>query len=657
MIIHGIGGPADGNSDRQPTGDSLPSDNKEDDSLLELNDKDKHLEKVKIAYYFYNKFKGLLVDAILGLKDKKQSREYFKKRKPIEFIKIVTTELHLMYDIFYTKVFLINKKLQYARLFCFLSVIASLVLFSLEDKRNYYEVDVTITFTLLGGAIVLDICAMAMFIMSDWWVIITFINDRSRFIKPPMKMLYEWTKWARTPKCCRSDRSISSYNLLERCFKVPPLILDYIRIKRVRDIFVGWMYVRTKPLDDTLIEFIIKELQIKAEMAEDNNTTHQVCSARGNLVLQEDYYLISECLSPWTIDIDYDESLLIWHLATDICYRTSGQDATPDQTIGKNATPNQTDGQNVTPDQTDGQNATSGQTIGQNAIPAQTGGQNATHNQTDGQNATPGQTIGQNAKPDQADGQNATPGQTNGQNTTPVGQSNGQNATPDQTIGQNVTPDQTIGQNATPDQTIGQNATLDHRDFSKKLSDYMLYLLLKREELMSPVVGISDIRFEDTCAEAKKFYKKSYSWSKEILAKIAEKVNCKCRPSTEIHQRDTTEEVLLKEFCEEVLKVKSILKPIVAKGDKSKSVLFDACRLAKQLKMFKEKQWEITSKVWVELLGYAAIRCNPRSHLARLNQGGELITLVWLCMAQLGLGERFGQNQGFGWTKLIMEHD
>ncbi|KAL9246266.1 hypothetical protein vseg_019822 [Gypsophila vaccaria] len=527
-------------SDGMGGGDGVVSDEHDnesqggdgDDAITILDDQDVIVKKVKIAYYFYDKYKGLLVDAILSLKDKEQSREFFVRKSPLELASIILTELHIMYDVFYTKVFLVRRKLSYARFVCFLSVIASLLLFSLEDKRNCNSIDVAITFTLLGGAIALDICAFGMFVLSDWWIIITFVDNKPEILRVMMNWLFKWSRWARTLGCCQWDRCMSSYNLLERCFKDPPSFLKYVSIKRVRDIFISFLYTHVNPIGNGLIEFIISELQTKAKSAIDSTTTAQVCSARGNLVLQNEYFFISECLSPWTIEIDYDESLLVWHLATDICYRTSDQDY----------------------------------------------------------------------------------------------------------------------------------PTTKYRVFSKKLSDYMAYLLLKQEGLMSPIVGISDIRFEDTCEEARKFFmnRMPYSSFKQILIKVCNKLTCrnfllsKYERDNQLEGDDPYKE-LLKEFCKKVLLIKSVVKPLDAKGDKSKSVLFDACRLAKQLAKFKDKQWEITSKVWVELLSYAAIRCTPRSHLARLNQGGELITFVWLSMAHLGLGERFRQNQGYGWTKLVQE--
>ncbi|KAF5444867.1 hypothetical protein F2P56_033964 [Juglans regia] len=166
----------------------------------------------------------------------------------------------------------------------------------------------------------------------------------------------------------------------------------------------------------------------------------------------------------------------------------------------------------------------------------------------------------------------------------------------------------------------------DHREFSKLLSDYMLYLLVMQPTMMSAVAGIGEIRFRDTCAEAEKFF------SRRGL-----------RPTQEYSA------------CENLLDVNTDVKPIHVKGDRSKSVLFDACMLSKELQKLGEKEkWVIMSKVWVEMLSYASSHCRPFTHAQQVSKGGQLITLVWLLMAHFGLGEQFQINEGHARAKLIV---
>ncbi|KAM5579559.1 hypothetical protein ABKV19_009369 [Rosa sericea] len=150
---------------------------------------------------------------------------------------------------------------------------------------------------------------------------------------------------------------------------------------------------------------------------------------------------------------------------------------------------------------------------------------------------------------------------------------------------------------------------------SKMLSEYMFYLLVKRPFMLPN--GIAKIRLKDTCAEANKFFE----------------------------QRNCTRNYEL--ACENLLEVSTVIRPAEIKGDKSKSVLFDACRLAKALQSLEKKEkwentkkWELMSHVWVEMLCYAASQCRWNHHGQQLRRGGELLTHVWFLMAHLGITEQ-----------------
>lgn len=182
-------------------------------------------------------------------------------------------------------------------------------------------------------------------------------------------------------------------------------------------------------------------------------------------------------------------------------------------------------------------------------------------------------------------------------------------------------------ENPVESRTNTNNTEEDHnRIFSKVLSDYMLYLLVLQPTMMSAVAGIGQIRFRDTSAEVKKFF-----------------IRKGCGPNEE------------KKACESILAVNTDVEPVTVKGDRSKSVLFDACILAKELRQFKEEKWKILMRVWVEMLSYAASHCRPETHAQQVSKGGELITFVWLLMAHFGLGEQFQIKEGHARAKLVVE--
>ncbi|XP_050256922.1 uncharacterized protein LOC126702298 [Quercus robur] len=164
---------------------------------------------------------------------------------------------------------------------------------------------------------------------------------------------------------------------------------------------------------------------------------------------------------------------------------------------------------------------------------------------------------------------------------------------------------------------------------SKLLSNYLVHLLVKCPYMLPS--GIGQIRFQDTCAEAMEVIEEREYISDENKA------------------------------CEVLFKENTEIPPSQIKGDRSKSVLFDACILAQSLQFLErqnnwdtKQKWETISNVWVELLSCAASQCRWNYHARQLRQGGELLTHVWLLMAHLGITEHFQISQGHLRAKLLL---
>ncbi|KAB2622912.1 hypothetical protein D8674_025094 [Pyrus ussuriensis x Pyrus communis] len=137
----------------------------------------------------------------------------------------------------------------------------------------------------------------------------------------------------------------------------------------------------------------------------------------------------------------------------------------------------------------------------------------------------------------------------------------------------------------------GRSATENlHREMSNHIADYMMYLLVVCP-FMIPI-GIGLIRFQDSCAEAMEFF------DARILSHSAKSAACK-----------------------KLLRVSTEVKPAEVKGDRSKSVLFDASILASLLNKQNENKWEILSQVWNEILAYAASHCPGNYHAQQLRRG------------------------------------
>ncbi|CAA7033844.1 unnamed protein product [Microthlaspi erraticum] len=186
----------------------------------------------------------------------------------------------------------------------------------------------------------------------------------------------------------------------------------------------------------------------------------------------------------------------------------------------------------------------------------------------------------------------------------------------------------------------GNETNHSEREFSKMLSDYMMYLLIVQPALMSSVAGIDKIKFREAIAKAKKFTE-----AKKFL------VTKKLEGSRNA-----------KEVCEEILSSLEVVKERGGKRYQRKDVLADSKILANALKQLtgvgedetEEVMWEVMSKVWVEMLCYAASHCDPKQHVAQLSGGGEFLSFVWLLMAHFGLGDHFQTTEENARAKMIV---
>ncbi|XP_050248146.1 uncharacterized protein LOC126695432 [Quercus robur] len=216
------------------------------------------------AYGFFNTFRRLFVDLILSFHDRDKSRYYFQNQNLISktAFEVVEIELGFAYEVFYTKA-----PIMYTIWGCIFRFITStctiivFVLFLIIEKHNHPWDDLIITYILLVGAIILEFYAVILLLSSDW-----------------------------TQLWLSED---------------------------------GWYKSRSK-ISTELKDFIFQHFLKKSKDAKSAKTakdTSSLCSARGNLVFEE--YERSSSFN-WTTEVEFDHSILIWHIATDICYHSNG---------------------------------------------------------------------------------------------------------------------------------------------------------------------------------------------------------------------------------------------------------------------------------------------------------------------------------------------
>ncbi|KAL6342638.1 hypothetical protein AAG906_012502 [Vitis piasezkii] len=388
----------------------------------------------------------------------------FIYRCPFEVIEI---ELGFIYDIFYTKPMKVYDEWGLVRRFiCLFSEISTFIGFMIIDKHEYSTTDVIITWLLLVGAIVQEIYSIILLCSSDWTI--NWLNKQGKTRLPTTLSLPANKRW--------SD-SMARYNLISYSLKNLPIkfseVWKFFCIPRMLDECSS----KNSDVPKYLKKLIFEQLQEKSRHAPGIKEAKELCARRGDWALEK-----MNCFSRlgWSTGGDFDKSILLWHLATDLCYCTD---------LNKKSSPTEN----------------------------------------------------------------------------------------------------------------------SNREASKLLSDYMVYLLVKRPVMLPN--GIGQIRFQDSCSEAT-----------EIFQCVKDRIQA----------------------CKRLF----LQPPLKVKGDRSKSVLSDACRLAKSLQSLEteeewncEKKWEMMSHVWVEMLCYAACHCPRNRHAEELTNGGELLTHVWLLMAHFGITE------------------
>ncbi|PON74249.1 hypothetical protein PanWU01x14_050810 [Parasponia andersonii] len=482
----------------------------------------REMKLLEVAYSLFGTFKVLIVGFLLSSKHRESSRSYFLQLKSAtRAFRIVEYELNFMYQVLHTKAVVIHGKVGYfLRFISFCSTILALLVFHFIGKQGFGKFEIGVTYALFIGAVVLDTISGFKLMVSDW---ILMVAKDSWIINHIPTIYLSRTRWS---------GSVSQNNMVSHC--LAPDIRRLHELHSYRQKFgvleTTGMILRNFSSSETvpkyLKEFIFEELKSKSKKASNLRDAIEACSQRGNSALSQTSS--SYITLKWSVgEFQFAESLLLWHLATELCH-------------------------NICEDNSDSSDSEVG-TICKRL--ARFSFRSFVHKGR------------------------AEESRTN---------------------------------------RVDEGAR--KKRICKLLSNYMFYLLVNNSAMLAPVLGNWNIVFRDTCAEAKRFFKR-HKLSSHWYA------------------------------CKKIISVEPQLRSTAIKGDSCKSVLFDSCILAQQLTE-DYNRWEIMSRVWVEMLSYAAINCRPFVHAQQLSKGGELLTFTWLLMNHLGLGTQFAEQEQQAGTKM-----
>jgi hypothetical protein len=154
--------------------------------------------------------------------------------------------------------------------------------------------------------------------------------------------------WARRILFRRWHESLHAFTLIDYLLKERPKknlskfqyygrTLKYFAIENLglKDFYDQMKYVSEKPLTKKLWVFIFDELKRKSDLVDiDPDMGKKIYSARGDWVLQNNWTSINESsnLMHYIADFGYDESLILWHIATELHHH---KEISPEENIDR----------------------------------------------------------------------------------------------------------------------------------------------------------------------------------------------------------------------------------------------------------------------------------------------------------------------------------
>ncbi|CAL4994234.1 unnamed protein product [Urochloa decumbens] len=232
---------------------------------------------------------------------------------------LVEMELSLMYDILYTKAALIHTWYGFCiHLISLLGTVAAFLLFQLcigNSRGGYTRLDVAISYVLLAGALVLETMSLCKAILSSWTC--SFYMDRSGRWRCLLHAITSLRRLLRSASRRLWPGSIGQYNLLDMSASCRNPIACWLTEKvGLKDWWNKLCFSSTFTGNgfcsvDHLKVFMLRDPAVMAIVGTGVN------SSRGRAALERNGFKEYN----WTVEMELDKSILVWHIVTDLVIR------------------------------------------------------------------------------------------------------------------------------------------------------------------------------------------------------------------------------------------------------------------------------------------------------------------------------------------------
>ncbi|GLT84360.1 hypothetical protein SLE2022_025960 [Rubroshorea leprosula] len=248
--------------------------------------------------------------------------QYFPITRGAEIFEIFSIQLGFIFDVVYTKASLIYTKLGcFLRLTSFTSSFSVLVLFFIniinEPKFRGSRIDIAITGILLSGAIAQELYVAWVMLSSDWAILVAefhhnvLVRKMFKITSKYFPCLFHQSK--------RWSNQMGQLDLLEycQCYKERKANQSHgfqLKIAVDNEIFEMWHKYRFIKFVD--VPPFLQEVENYSGVCA-SISKNSLKTTRGEQALQK-YQQFDQL--KWSIELEFDHSIIIWHLATSVCY-------------------------------------------------------------------------------------------------------------------------------------------------------------------------------------------------------------------------------------------------------------------------------------------------------------------------------------------------
>ncbi|XP_058725905.1 uncharacterized protein LOC131597212 [Vicia villosa] len=236
--------------------------------------------------------------------------------EPEDIFQITDAELSFMYDVLYTKAPIIYTKAGFIlRVVSFSHLVMTLCGFSILFQENFSRhLKACFIAGVLGGAVVLEAYQIAQLPFSDWAIVQMIKHQHLPFMIPCLRFL-----GPRATNRKRWSNTLAQFNLMTFCIHHD----KPLRCGRILK-FRGMDMMLKKNKNRTRVAFPkeLKVLMVEEMRDIDRERGLKPFNHRGDWSLGR-----YDCLHDlkWSVQRDFDKSITIWHIATDICYYSDSE--------------------------------------------------------------------------------------------------------------------------------------------------------------------------------------------------------------------------------------------------------------------------------------------------------------------------------------------